>query len=170
MNGAIYERELAQILSGDLHKVENIFKRKNGDSGSGTRFCEKPFLVTRSAGSQGADIIAIRDDMSLVIEVKSSGKKSIIFSESSGKRQEQATRLNQRCEKSGLFLVYAYRLKGAKGDPWRLFCMRSEPKGRMRYIYNLFPKVSETKNGNFNLKWDEGFPLTDFIEYAATTQ
>ncbi|MFG1518952.1 MAG: hypothetical protein AAE977_00545 [Thermoplasmataceae archaeon] len=170
MNGAIYERELAQILSGDSRKVLNIFRRRGIGSATAQRFCEKPFFVTRSAGSQGADIIAVRDDISLIIEVKSSGRNSIVFSESSGKRQEQAKRLNEICERSGLFLIYAYRLKGAKGDPWRLFCMKSDPKGRMRFIYNLFPKVSESRNGNFNLKWEEGFQLTDFLEYAATTK
>ncbi len=166
MDGSIYERELRDILSGKKSTIEK-FKKKIGDDENiiGTLY-ENPFYVVRAAGSLGADLIAIRHDFSLVIEVKSSVKPSIIFTESSGKRQEQAERLKKLCDASGLVLTYAYRLKNVNGDPWRLFSVPGNPKGRLRIIYDLIPKIGETRENNFLLKWENGLPLLEFIRFV----
>lgn len=126
---------------------------------------EKPFYVTRSAGSLGADLIALRHDFSMVIEVKSSLKKTISFSEASGKRQEQAERLSRECSNSGLFLTYAFRLKGVRGDGWRFYCVEGAPKGKQLLLYNLLPRVMSTRGNNYYIKWDEGLPLVKLIKY-----
>ncbi|EQD80212.1 holliday junction resolvase Hjc, partial [mine drainage metagenome] len=65
---------------------------------------------------------------------------------SSGKNQEQAIKLSNMCEKAGLFLIYAFRLKNAKDDPWRIFSTPGEPKGRFRSLYSIIPNLKITKN------------------------
>lgn len=170
MNGSIYERELAGILSGSPNVLEKITKRLD-DRGKAAidTLREKPFYVTRAAGSLGADIIALRDDYSMVIEVKSSINSTITFTEASGMRQEQAERLQKKCLRSGLFVVYAFRLKNAQGDPWRMFSLPGEPKGRMRLLYNVLSDISTSKQGNYVLKWDEGIPLSKLVDYLNQT-
>lgn len=170
MNGSIYERELAGIFSGSPNVLEKITKRLD-DSGKAAidTLRERPFYVTRAAGSLGADIIALRDDYSMVIEVKSSINSTITFTEASGMRQEQAERLQKKCLRSGLFVVYAFRLKNAQGDPWRMFSLQGEPKGRMRLLYNVLPDISTSKQGNYVLKWSEGIPLSKLVDYLNQT-
>lgn len=166
MNGSIYERELAGILSGTETALKKIAKKLDTVSKlSVLTLQERPFYVARAAGSLGADIIALRDDFSMVIEVKSSIHPTIIFTEASGMRQEQAVRLQNKCLKSGLFLIYAFRLKNAQGDPWRMFSIPGEPKGRMRLLYNILSDVGMTRNGNYQLKWDDGTPLSRMVDY-----
>lgn len=169
MNGSIYERELANILSGTPAVLEKLAK-KVGPEGKDLvmSLIDHPFYVARAAGSLGADIIALRDDYSMVIEVKSSIHPRINFTEASGMRQEQAERLQDKCLKSGLFLIYAYRLKNAQGDPWRMFSIPGEPKGRMRLLYNLLSDVGTSRNGNYVLKWEDGTPLSRMVDYLNT--
>lgn len=166
MNGSIYERELAGILSGSPNVLEKISKRLDDQSRSAIdTLKERPFYVARAAGSLGADLIALRDDYSMVIEVKSSINSTITFTEASGMRQEQAERLQKKCLKSGLFIIYAFRLKNVPGDPWRMFSLPGEPKGRMRYLYNMLSDIDQSRNGNYVLKWDNGTPLSKMIDY-----
>ncbi len=167
MNGSIYERELAAILSGSRSAVERFTKKiPPEDRGVVSTIIRRPFFVTRSAGSLGADLIAVRHDFSLIIEVKSSQKRTIAFSDSSGKRQEQAERLNLRCQQAGLFLMYAFRLKGIKGDRWRLFSVEGDPAGRLKLLYNILPRLHTTASNNYSLRWEEGMPLVSFIKYV----
>ncbi len=167
MDGSIYERELAGILSGNKQHTEKYLKKlPTEERYLVSTILERPFYVTRSAGSLGADLIALRHDFSMVIEVKSSLNQKINFSEASGKRQEQAERLNRLCSQSGLFLVYAFRLKGAKGDGWRLYSVSGEPRGKQMLLYNILPKVSLTRGNNYYIKWDEGLPLVKLIKYV----
>lgn len=167
MDGSIYERELAGILSGNKQQVDRFLKKiPVEDRYLASTITEKPFFVTRSAGSLGADLIALRHDYSMVIEVKSSLNSKISFSEASGKRQEQAERLNRLCSGSGLFLVYAFRLKGVKGDGWRFYSVSGEPKGKQMLLYNILPKVALTKGNNYYIKWEEGLPLVNLIKYV----
>lgn len=166
MNGSIYERELAGILSGSHPALDKFSKKLDDESREIVKAIEeKPFYVARAAGSLGADIIALRDDYSMVIEVKSSIHPTITFTEASGMRQEQAERLQGKCLRSGLFLIYAYRLKNATGDPWRMFSIPGEPKGNMRYLYNLLSDVGKSRNGNYVMKWGEGTPLVRMLDY-----
>jgi Holliday junction resolvase len=166
LNGSIYERELAAILSGNPAYIRKMYR--NADEKSLAILLsleEKPFYVTRAAGSLGADLIALRDDMSLVIEVKSSIKSTLMFTEASGQRQEQVERLQEKCSRSGLFITYAYRLKNYHGDSWRLFSVPGNPKGNLRYTYEILPKMQKTKDGNYTLRWEEGIPLVKFVDY-----
>ncbi len=168
MNGSIYERELANILSGNKNTIERM--GKNIDPLSRDilyTLTEKPFYVARAAGSFGADLVALRDDFSLVIEVKSSERDQLSFSEASGNKQDQAIKLHNKCVLSGLFITYAYRLKSFRGDFWRFFSIESnyEYKGKMRGLYEILPKQDITKSGNFILRWNNGLPLIKFIDY-----
>lgn len=166
MNGSIYERELAGIFSGNQNFLEKFSKKLNEeDRGVVRSIYDKPFFVTRSAGSFGADLIALRYDYSLIIEVKSSINDTLMFTESSGQRQDQAQRLRDLCLRAGLFVVYAYRMKSVPGDPWRMFTVPAEPSGRIRHLYDILPNMGETRNGNFYLKWKEGLPLSRLFEY-----
>ncbi|WP_010916282.1 hypothetical protein [Thermoplasma volcanium] len=163
MNGSVYEREIRDILSGRAQAVEKYAQRV-GENGSTVRsLITSPFFVTRAAGSLGADIIAIRHDISMVIEVKSSIRSYLAFSEASGKKQDQAERLSEMVNRAGIFLVYAFRLKNASGDPWRLFTVPGNPTGRMKTLYELIPTLYKTKDGNYVMKWDNGLPFTEFI-------
>ncbi len=167
MNGAIYERELIHIFSGE-EKVLKTYSKKLDDEGMkiAQSMRDKPFFVTRSAGSLGADLIAMRHDFSFIVEVKSSIKDKLMFTEASGRMQDQALRLREMCQRAGLFVLYAYRMKGVSGDPWRVFSIPGDVVGRLRGVYSILPKVGETRSGNFILKWGEGMPLWRFIEYV----
>ncbi len=168
MNGSIYERELINIMSGEKKILDRIGKSIDPISRE-TLYTIKfrPFYTARAAGSFGADVVALRDDFSLVIEVKSSARSQLTFSEASGTKQEQALKLHNRCIKSGLFITYAYRLKSYKGDSWRFFSIASdyEYTGRMRGLYELLPKQEVTKTGNYILRWEQGLPLVTLINY-----
>lgn len=166
MNGSIYERELSGVLSGNAKVIERL-SRKLDETSRRVLFsmAEHPFFVSRTAGSLGADLVAIRSDISMIIEVKSSINDTLSFSEASGQRQDQAIRLNELCSRAGLFVTYAYRLKNAQGDPWKLFAITGDPHGNSRILFDRLPKVGVTKMGNFQLKWEEGFPLVRFISY-----
>ena len=168
MNGSIYERELMNILSGTKNTIERISKNLDPVSRDTIyTMMDKPFYVARAAGSFGADLVALRDDYSLVIEVKSSSRNHLAFSEASGTKQDQALKLHNRCILSGLFITYAYRLKNYRGDFWRFFSIESDfsYKGKMRGLYELLPKQEITKTGNYILIWEEGLPLTTLINY-----
>ena len=171
MNGSIYERELVNILSGDPVLINRYAKNVHPDlRESIITMKEHPFFVTRSAGSLGADLVAIRGDISAIIEVKSSINPSIMFTEASGKRQEQAIRLVEKCEKSGTFLMYAFRLKGVRGESWKTFAAPANPKGKIAYLYDFLPKVDQTKGNNFYLKWERGKSLSEFLDYTNKLQ
>ncbi len=168
MNGSIYERELLNILSGNITYIDRISRNLDPLSKDILySITEKPFYVARAAGSLGADLVSLRDDYSLIIEVKSSERDQLTFSESSGVKQIQALKLHNKCISSGLFITYAYRLKGFKGDAWRFFSIKSniDYAGKMRGLYGILPKQETTKNGNFILKWEDGLPLISLIDY-----
>ncbi len=165
MNGSIYERELLHILAGDEKYLRSYNRKlKNWDQDM-QMLMDKPFFVTRSAGSLKADLIAIRYNVSLVVEVKSSSKPSIVFSEASGQRQDQAERLTKSCEKAGLFITYAFRLKNPEGDPWRMFSMPGNPLGTAMVLHQILPRASVTRDGYYGLKWESGLALSDFIRW-----
>ncbi|MGP6294257.1 hypothetical protein [Caldiplasma sukawensis] len=166
MNGSIYERELVSILSGNKNSIKKISKNLDILEADNYRSIEnKPFFVSRSAGSKGADIIAVRYDLSFIIEVKSSSDDVLTFSSSSGRNQKQAGKLIDLCEKAGIMLIYAFRLKKYDGDPWRVFRLPGNPKGRMRIVYNFLPEVYKSKNGNFIIKFNDGMKLNEFLSF-----
>lgn len=165
--GSIYERELKGILSGDLSTIEKFSRSLNEKEYYWYRsLISKPFMVVRAAGSLGVDLIAIREDFSFPIEVKSSSMPRINFTHGSSRAQEQAKHLMEECKRTGVVALYAFRLKNYRGDPWRIFALPLEGiRGRMRYVYNVLPKISYTPQGNFVLLWEKGMPLSKFISY-----
>lgn len=161
-NGYIFERELKSILSGEFEKVNKLSWLKESYK---ERIINHPFLVIRAAGSHGFDLLAIRDDISFPVEVKSAKEGAFNFSTSSGRSQKQAEGYLKVLGKAGIMPIYAYRLKNINGDPWRLFTFDLEFKGKYRIIAEIMPKISMTKSGKFTMKWEAGLSLSDFIDY-----
>jgi len=161
-NGYIFERELKSILSGEFDKVAGISWL---DDLLRIKISNHPFLVVRAAGSHGFDLLALRDDISFPIEVKSAKENIFNFSTSSGRSQKQAEEYVKLLGRMGIMPIYAFRLKGIKGDPWRLFTFNLEFKGKYRIIAEVIPKMEITRNGKYSMKWDDGMPLVKFIEY-----
>ena len=70
------------------------------------------------------------------------------------------------CRRSSLFPVYAYRLKGVRGDAWRIFTRDVEGlRGKARIIHSRLPKIEVSKNGNMIMRWADGMKLSELIEY-----
>ncbi len=169
--GTAYERELKGILSGDIGIIEKFSRVLSAQEyGYYRSTISRPFMVIRAAGSFGVDLIAIRDDWSFPIEVKSSGSRRIGFTQNSARAQEQALSFIRECERAGVIGLYAFRLKKYHGDPWRMFAVPLENVDKLRgypgYLYQVLPKISRTAKGNFVLVWDEGMPLSKFLSYV----
>lgn len=162
-----YERELKSILSGENKMVTKVTKTcAPSELSDYNKIFEKPFLVVRAAGSFGADLVALRGDVSFLIEIKTSIKDTIHFSSIDGKLQEQAEKMLGECEKTKTLPIYAYRLKGIRGDSWRLFTLDIQGlEGRASIVHKRIPKLDCSKNGNFIMRWDQGLPLSQFISY-----
>lgn len=169
MTASSYERELKGILSGREDVLERVTKTcSESERESYWAIKGKPFIVTRAAASLGVDIIALRGDISFPLEVKSSVKRVIRTSCNSGRETEQAENLMEMCAASGVLPVYAFRLKGVRGDSWRVFTLDMEPpKGIGGLIHSRLPKLRQTKKGNYVMEWDEGMPLSRFISYLS---
>lgn len=165
--GSTYERELKGILGGEERLIEKFSKSLSREEYEWYRSTiKRPFMVVRAAGSFGIDLLAIRDDFSFPIEVKSSTSRTIRFTQSSSRAQDQAIAFLKECERARILGLYAFRLKGYRGDPWRIFALPSENlRGRVKLLYEILPKLPLTKAGNFILKWDEGLPLSKFLSY-----
>jgi Holliday junction resolvase len=178
LKGSIYERELKDILEGRRETVLRMGKRLN----SHQRRCyfstlSYPFVVIRAAGSLGMDLVALRGDVSFPIEVKSSGSDVFRFSSSGGKAELQAQNMVDQCAKSHLLPFYAYRLKGARDDPWRIFAMPlgdsdedlwwlHEAHGTFaKLVMSKVPRIERTAHGARIMRWANGYPLSTFLEY-----
>ena len=163
-----YERELKRILQGDIDTINNVTKTCSKDEKEGYfKIKEKPFVVIRSAGSLGVDLVALRGDISFPIEVKSSKYKKVRLA-NNPQLKEQARKYEKACREANLLPIYAFRLKSFRGDSWRIFTLESESlKGIAKRINNRLAKVHKTKDGYYILKWDEGWPLHRFIDYLS---
>jgi Holliday junction resolvase len=170
MTASSYERELKGILSGRDDVLTRVTKTCSDNERDGYYSIKgRPFIVTRAAASLGVDIIALRGDISFPLEVKSSAKRVIRTSCNSGRETEQAENLIEMCQVSGVLPVYAYRLKGIRGDSWRIFTIDMEPpKGIAGLIHSRLPKLRQTKKGNYVMEWEEGMPLAQFIRYLSS--
>lgn len=162
-----YERELKNILEGEAKILSKITKTCSVLEKDGyLTICEKPFIVVRAAGSFGVDLVALRGDISFLVEIKSSVSNTIHFSSVDGKLQKQAERMREECERTKTLPIYAFRLKGFRGDSWRIFTMDVEGlEGRAHILHKRIPKLDNSKNGNFIMRWQDGLPLSDFISY-----
>ena len=114
----------------------------------------------------GVDLVAVRGDISFLIEIKSSFKDTIHFSSVGGKLQNQATSMVELCERTKTLPIYAFRLKNYRGDSWRIFTLDVKNlEGRLSVVHRRLPKLIYSKTRNYIMKWKNGLPLSDFILY-----
>jgi len=162
-----YERELKNILEAEqktLKKVTTSLEPLARDDY--LRIKDKPFIVVRAAGSFGFDLVAIRGDMSFLIEIKTSIFDTLHFSSTDGKLQQQADKMQIDCEKTRTLPIYAFRLKNYRGDSWKIFTIDIHGlEGRSRILHNQLPKLERSTKGNYIMRWNEGLPLAKFIHY-----
>ena len=60
--------------------------------------------------------------------------------------------------------LYAYRLKGVRGDSWKIFRVETETlHGKLRKLAPFIPSLPLTRNGKPYLKWEKGLALNEFI-------
>jgi len=169
--GDVYERELKALLSGDDKALTKMVKTCDAVEKAGYLSMKiNPYLVIRAAGSLGVDLVALRWDFSFPIEVKSSGDDTLHFSKSQRLTDQADTMLGDCC-RSHLVPIYAYRLKGVKGDPWRIFTIPTEHefKGRNAILYRRMPKIGTSASGNLIMRWNDGMKLSDFLLYTGMT-
>ncbi len=169
MSGSAYERELKGILAGDEKVLRKVVRSCDEEEKENyLSILGHPFIVLRAAGSFGVDLVAIRGDISFPIEVKSSSNSTFHFSDKP-RLGEQAEMLIRECRRASLFPLYAFRLKGVRGDAWRVFTLDvGGVEGRLGVVYRRIPKIPRTKSGNLVMRWEEGMPLNLFIAYLTS--
>ena len=165
--GDRYERELKYLLAGDDKTIRTMMKTcDDTEKRAYVSVIESPFLVIRAAGSLGVDLVAMRWDFSFPIEVKSSSEDTLRFSKNP-RLAEQAENMIDECQRASLIPIYAFRLKGLRGDPWRIFSLPlgSALKGKMGLVQRTIPQIETNSNGNYIMRWENGMKLSKFIEY-----
>jgi len=169
--GKVFERELKGILNANPEIMARVTKTCSPEERSGyQKINDKPFMVVRGAGSLGVDLVAIREGLSLPIEVKSSASNVLRFSRSE-KLAIQAQEMIDGCKRVGLMPIYAFRYKGQRGDAWRIFTLEiGSVNGRLRFIYERLPKIEPSREGNLIMRWKDGMPLSKFIDYIVSIQ
>ena len=143
MTASQYEREIKGILDGDIKIINKIIKSCNSiEKNNYLKIYNKPFIVIRAAGSFGIDLVAVRGDISFLLEVKSSIQDPIHFSSINGKLQKQAKDMQKICEKTKTLPIYAFRKKNFRGDTWRLFTLEiNNIEGRLIKIISMLKIV-----------------------------
>lgn len=167
--GDVYERELKALLGGDSKAIDKISKTCSDFEKRAYRSTtDTPFLVIRAAGSLGVDLVALRWDFSFPIEVKSSDG-DILYMSRSERLAEQAQRMVETCDRSHIIPVYAYRLKGVRGDPWRLFTVPSGSSlcGTAAHLRSMMPFLEVSRNGNYIMRWNDGLKLSDLLAHLS---
>ena len=161
--GVDYERELKKLLDGDLQALVKMKKTCTGLECMGYSVMERyPFMVIRGAGSFGVDLVALRGELSFPIEVKSSIHPKIYLSQP--RLKEQLDQFLEDCKRSNTFPIYAYRFKGIRGDPWRVFTIPIEGlRYFSRVLNSKIPPLRLTRGGNYVMIWEEGMPLSTFL-------
>ncbi len=162
---SIYERELRAVLAGEIKGVRAVIKScSEVERARAMQVVQRPFLVVRApgSGSEGTgDLLALRGDMCFPIEVKSSKSPKQYLS---GRTMDQYEALRVTGERCGLLPLYAYRLKGVRGDSWRIMRVEVESlTGKLRHLSRSIPKLPLTKNGTPHLNWEKGMPLHRFL-------
>ncbi len=161
-----YERELKEVLSGNEDVIKSLTKTCNEEEKEGYyRAKDIPFVVVRGAGSLGIDLVAARGDVSFLIEVKSSND-DVLYLSNQKRLTEQAEDMIEISTKTKLLPIYAYRLKGQRGDKWRLFTLDIEGLSKKyRLLNKKLPKAKTTVHDNYKLPWEHGIPLNEFLSY-----
>ena len=120
--------------------------------------------MVRAAGSgiEGSgDLLALRGDLSFPIEVKTTKSTKIYLS---GRTLHQYEALVYEGERCGLMPLYAHRLKGTRGDSWRIFRVETSTlEGRLRLLARRIPALPRTRKDRAFIDWDQGLPLNEFI-------
>jgi Holliday junction resolvase len=165
MMASLYERELRAVLIGSPDGVRAVTRSCNAaEKARAMQVIRRPFLVVRAAGSGVAgagDLLAVRGDISFPIEVKSTKQKKVYLS---GRTWEQYLDLQKEGERCGLMPIYAMRLKGVRGDSWRIFKVETTNlTGAVSILARRLPALPLTNKGKPHLNWDEGLALHKFL-------
>ena len=160
-----YERELRTVLAGIPKGVDAVTRScKPLEKARAMQVINRPFLVVRAAGSgmEGSgDLLALRGDICFPIEVKSSKKDKLYLSGRTKDQYDAMVREGKRCN---LMPLYAYRLKGVRGDSWRIFRVKvGKLTGRLGMLIRRIPPLPLTRNGKEFLDWEQGMPLHIFL-------
>lgn len=166
-----YERELRQVLAGVPSGVEGVIRSCSPIEKERMRLVlHRPFLVVRAAGSgmEGTgDLLALRGDLCFPIEVKSTKADKLYLS---GRTKDQYEAMVNEGERCHLMPLYAHRLKGVRGDSWRIFRVEtSNLSGRLRQLEKWIPAFPKTRNGSNYLNWEDGMPLNQLIALLCST-
>ena len=164
---ATYEREIKGILGGDAKVLDSVGATLNPSETAAYQAArERPFLMVRAAGSLGADLVALRHDLSFLVEVKSSKQSKIYFSDSA-RLVDQINEIRTQCERTGVLPLYAFRRKSVRGDAWRMFTLPGlKLSGSAAALARLVPTIEKTEKGNDIIAWDRGIPLARFLEHV----
>lgn len=164
---ATYEREIKGILSGDAKVLSSVQATLSPQEQAAYQSATgRPFLMVRAAGSLGADLVALRHDLSFLVEVKSSKQSKIYFSDSA-RLVDQINEIRTQCERTGVLPLYAFRRKSVRGDAWRLFTLPGmKLTGSAANLARLVPTIEKTEKGNDIIAWDRGIPLARFLEHV----
>jgi len=158
-----YERELRDILMGDVETIETISKTMDERSTEAYRTCiDKPFLIMRGAGSLGIDLFATRKDVFFAIEEKSYSNRMYFSDQKRLKEQHQV--FEEYAEEIGLPYIYGFRKKGKSGEKWAVFRSQKSKIGRVIGDETKLPLIPQTTHDSRYLSYDEGLPLSRFIE------
>lgn len=159
MMSSKYERELRDLFTGE---EETIHKHTKTISEDVMTFyespMEKPFGVCRGAGSLGIDLILMRSDLYVPIEVKSSGESTIYFD--SDRLRDQAEAFVELSEQTGMPILFAQRHKGRSGEKWSIFSLDTSPTTER---FPIVPKIPKTSHGHRKLEFEKGEILSTFI-------
>jgi|TARA_B110000438_G_scaffold75759_1_gene75837 Holliday junction resolvase len=170
--GSAYERELRSVLAGEEKGVRAVTRScSESERAQAMQICQRPFLVVRApgSGSEGTgDLLVLRGDICFPIEVKSSKKPKLYLS---GRTVLQYQALETIGLKCSIQPFYAYRLKGVRGDSWRIFRVRIDGlTGRSRLLARSVPELPLTRNGTPYLDWHKGLPLHKFLSLVAKSE
>lgn len=164
-----YERELRALLEGEPTAVRAYGRNlEPGERASFEQLIREPYLVIRGAGSLGFDLVALRREFALPLEVKASSEAVIRFTAASGRADAQLAAHRRAVGRVGLTVLYAYRRIGLRSEePWRMFLASAPPDtGVLRLICRRVPPLSTTRDGHGILRWEEGMPLSRFLDTA----
>ena len=160
-----YERELRAVLAGSPDGVRAVTRSCTElERAKAMQVVQRPFLVVRAAGSGmdgSGDLLALRGDICFPIEVKTRADKKVYFS---GQTETQLQAMKEIGEKCELMPLYAHRLKGVRGDSWRIFRVETSTlSGRLATLAKRIPVLPLTRTGKPHLDWDQGLPLHQFL-------
>ena len=163
--GTSYERELRSVLAGEIKGIRAVTRScSEVERAKAMRVVRRPFLVVRApgSGSEGTgDLLALRGDVCFPIEVKTSKSKRIYLS---GRTMDQYKSLKSTGEKCGLLPLYAFRLKGVRGDSWRIMKVEVEGlTGKLRHLSRSIPALPLSSRGTPHLDWEAGMPVHKFL-------